>query len=215
MIDFRLYLITDRRVCPGRSDGIPDTETLETALETACRAGVRAVQLREKDLDGKTIYEMAARIRESTTAHGSKLFINDRVDIALALGADGVHCPEHGFPVLDAAKLLGPSRTIGASVHSLDGARRAEDLGADFVTFGPVFATPSKTAYGPPQGLDALGGVAGSVGVPVFAIGGVTPERAAACLDHGAAGVALISSILGADDIAAAVRDFEAVMGTL
>ncbi|MEJ2719936.1 MAG: thiamine phosphate synthase [bacterium] len=215
MIDFRLYLITDRRLCRRRSGGTPDTETLEAALETACRAGVRAVQLREKDLDAKTIYETAARIRESTRARGTRLFINDRVDIALASGADGVHCPENGFPIPDAATLLGPSRTIGASVHSLDGARRAEDLGASFVTFGPVFATPSKAAYGPPQGLDAFGEVAGAVGIPVFAVGGVTPERAAACLDHGAAGVALISSILGADDIAAAVQNFEAVMGTL
>jgi thiamine-phosphate pyrophosphorylase len=217
MIDFRLYLVSDRRLIRGGSDETIGAESvaLAAALETACRAGVRAIQIREKDLDAKTLHAMVCRVRDVTGGCRAKLFVNDRVDVAMATGADGVHCPERGFPVPDAVRLLGPSRHVGASTHSLARAQQAEGLGADFITFGPVFSTPSKTAYGAPQGLKALGEVAEAVAIPVFAIGGITPERAAPCLDRGASGVALISSILAADDIARAVDDFTKVMGTL
>ena len=217
MIDFRLYLVSDRRVIKNGADGTAGAEVdaLVNAIEIACRAGVRAIQIREKDLDAKTLYTLTRRVREVAGGNHAKLFINDRVDVAMAADGDGVHCPERGFPVPDAKRLLGPSRQVGASTHSLDSAQRAENLGADFVTFGPVFYTPSKKAYGAPQGLKALAAIAEIVTIPVFAIGGITPERAAQCLDHGASGVALISSILASDDIERTVDEFANVMGAL
>ncbi|UCH84623.1 MAG: thiamine phosphate synthase [Candidatus Latescibacterota bacterium] len=211
MIEFRLYLISDRQFIQGGSD----ESALATAIETACRAGVRAVQIREKDLDARPRYALTQTVRDITSRYETKLFVNDRVDIALTTGADGVHCPEHGISIPEAKRLLGRSRHVGASTHSLERAREAQRLGADFITFGPMFPTPSKMAYGPPQGLKALADVASSVTIPVFAIGGITPARTAACLDHGAAGVALISAVLAMDDIAGAVDAFSKVMGPL
>lgn len=217
MIDFRLYLVSDRRILHGAAHDTTGAEidALVAAIKAACSAGVRAIQIREKDLDGKTLYAMTRRIREVTGGCNAKLFVNDRVDMTLATGADGVHCPEQGFPLPDATRLLGASRQVGTSTHSLERAKQAEHLGAHFITFGPVFPTPSKEAYGAPQGLEALGEVTRAVNIPVFAIGGITPERAARCLDCGASGVAMISSVLGAENIAGAVDDFAKVMGTL
>jgi thiamine-phosphate pyrophosphorylase len=217
MIDFRLYLVSDRRVIKSETDGTTGAEidALVNAIEIACRAGVRAVQLREKDLDAKALYTLTCRVREVTGGDRAKLFVNDRVDVTLAAEGDGVHCPERGFPVPDAKRLLGPSRQVGTSTHSLESAQQAEIQGADFVTFGPVFSTPSKKAYGAPQGLKTLATVAEAVTIPVFAIGGVTPERAAQCLAHGASGVALISSILASDNVERAVGEFAKVMGSL
>ncbi|UCG50675.1 MAG: thiamine phosphate synthase [Candidatus Latescibacterota bacterium] len=235
MIDFHLYLITDRRLLAtentgARDEGVgpaneevareapPDaaiTVAINAAIETACRAGVRAVQLREKDIATRPLYQMALRLRDSTKRHGTKLFVNDRVDIALAARADGVHCPEKGFPVLEAGKSLGHSSLIGASTHSVEGAKRAERDGAHFLTFGPVFETRSKLSYGPPQGLDALRTVAEAVSIPVFAIGGITPGRARSCLECGAQGVAVISAILATDDITGSTHEFKSALGAL
>jgi thiamine-phosphate pyrophosphorylase len=217
MIDFRLYLVSDRRITRSGIDETAGAEidALVTAVDTACRAGVRAIQIREKDLDAKTLYALTRRVRAVTDECRARLFVNDRVDVALAVGADGVHCPEQGFPVVDAKRLLEPAGQVGVSTHSLERARLAEVEGADFITFGPVFATASKKAYGAPQGLEALGAVAQAVDIPVFAIGGITPERVSACLDHGATGVALISSILAAGNVARAVGDFAKALGAL
>jgi len=217
MIDFRLYLISDRRLTwRGLNESTrSECDALVAAIETACRAGVRAVQLREKDLNTRALYETACRIRGVTRDHQAKFFVNDRVDVAMASAADGVHCPDRGFPAADAARMLGSRRSVGVSTHSLERAQRAQRDGADFITFGPVFTTPSKKVFGPPQGLQALKNVAGAVTIPVLAIGGITPERTAHCLDHGASGVALISSILALDDIARAVDRFAEVMGSL
>ncbi len=207
MVDFRLYLVTDRRLVVPRS--------LEEAVGEACRAGVRTIQLREKDLDARSLLDLAVRIRAITSSSGTALLINERADIALACGGDGVHCPEAGFPAVASRRLLGNDASVGVSTHSFGAALGAEDNGADFITFGPVFETPSKLQYGAPLGLDALRQVASAVRIPVFAIGGITPERARVCLDHGARGVAVISAILGAPDIARAVGDFERALGGL
>jgi len=207
MIDFRLYLVTDRRLAPARA--------LDDAVADACRAGVRAVQLREKDLDAKSLFELALGLRRIASSSGAAFFVNDRADIARAARAAGLHCPEDGFPPEVARRILGERAIIGVSTHSLEAALDAEEHGADFITFGPVFETPSKFRYGAPQGLQKLRSVAAAAKIPVFAIGGVTSARAKICLDHGARGVAVVSAILGASDVGRAVGDFEKAMGGL
>lgn len=201
MIDFRLCIVTDGRA--------PDN------VRTACSAGVRAVQYRNKTIDARSAHERSLELREVTTRHSAWLFINERIDIARAVGADGVHCPEEGFPADEARAILLGSALVGASVHSLDTARRAEQEGADFVFVGPVFETPSKAAFGPPLGAGALSKVCVNVNIPVFAIGGVTPHNAQACLDAGAHGVAVVSAILDQPHVGRAVIAFRDAIGTL
>jgi thiamine-phosphate pyrophosphorylase len=191
-IDFNLYLITDRKGCAGRS--------LATVIEEALKGGARALQLREKDLPGRDLYEAALEMRELTLRYGAQLFINDRVDIALAVNADGVHLGEKSIPVPEARRLLGAAKLIGVSCHCREGAAAARDMGADFITYGPVFYTPSKAAYGPPVGLDSLAEVTRDVRIPVFAIGGINSNSAREAVSAGVRGIALISAILAADD---------------
>ena len=198
MVSFRLYLVTDRTRTGGRP--------LPEVVEAAVRGGVDAVQLREKDLPAGALFELARELRRRCTRHGVRLLINDRIDVALAVGADGVHLPVDSFAAGDARALVGPGRLIGVSTHSLEQAQRASAAGADFVVFGPVFATPSKRPFGPPLGLEALARAAGAVSVPVFAIGGVTAERADAVYRHGAHGIAAIAAVLEATDPTAAAR---------
>jgi thiamine-phosphate pyrophosphorylase len=206
MVDFKLYMIGSRTHC--------EPMPLERAVAEACEAGVRAVQFREKDLLGRKLYDHARILRKVTRRTGAKLFINDRADIALAVGANGIHCPENGLPIGIARKLY-PKSLIGVSVHSLERAVDAQLRGANFVLFGPVFSMPSKLEYGPPQGLEALATVAKDAGLPVYAIGGITPERASLCLEHGATGVAVISAVMSAKNISKAVGEFEHAMGGL
>ena len=206
MIDFRLYLITNRTLCSPVS--------LEMLVAEACRAGVRAVQLREKDLPARVLYDQARALREVTRQTGAKLLINDRADIAFAVGADGVHCPENGLPV-SAARRLFPEALVGASSHSLRRAVEAGTHGAAFVLFGPVFPTPSKIEYGDPKGLEALSIVTKDAGLPVFAIGGITPENAHLCLEKGAAGVGVVSAIMSSKDVSKVVSAFRSTLGGL
>jgi len=197
-----LYLITDRQ----RTKGRPLLDVVDAALQ----GGVDAVQLREKDLPGGALFALASRLRELTHRHGARLLINDRVDIALAVGADGVHLPVDSFRPKDARRLLGADALIGASTHSVEQARAAATDGADFVVFGPVFETPSKRAFGTPLGLASLAQVTQAVAVPTLAIGGLTAGRVPSVRDRGAFGVAVIAAIMAADDpraAAAALRD--------
>jgi thiamine-phosphate pyrophosphorylase len=191
-IGFNLYLITDRKGCAGRP--------LLTVVEEALKGGVKAVQLREKDLPGRDLYEAAQEMRELTLRYGAKLFINDRVDIALAVEADGVHLGERSIPVTQARRLLGAARLIGVSCHCREGAFAAREMGADFITYGPVFFTPSKAAYGEPLGIAELREVTSILQIPVFAIGGINSQSAQEIVSAGAHGIALISAILAADD---------------
>ena len=206
MIDFKLYLVTKRAFCADRS--------LEIVVAEACGAGVRAVQLREKDLSARELHSLAVAMREVTKRTESKLLINDRADIALGVGADGIHCPENGLPVR-VARQVWPEALLGASAHSLEQAVAAGASGADFVLFGPVFPTPSKAKFGEPQGLEALSVVARDAGVPVFAIGGITSENAHLCLRKGAVGVGVVSAILSAKDVPATVEAFRRSLGGL
>jgi len=201
VIDFKLYLITDRNLFKDRS-------SLSSALEEALQGGVRALQLREKDLCIRDMLEMAYELREITKKHGAKLFINDRVDVAKAVDADGVHLGGSGIPPRAARKAAGGSMLIGVSSHSMEQAKNAEREGADFITIGPVYETPSKMRYGAPLGLDIIEKVKDGVTVPVIAVGGIKKERVGEVLKAGAHGIALISGILGSDDIYNETKEF-------
>ena len=202
---FRLYLVTDRH----RTNGRPLLDVVDAALA----GGVDAVQLREKDLSGAALLELARRLRDVTRRYGARLLINDRVDIALACEADGVHLPADSFAPADARRLLGKTRLIGVSTHSVEQARAAAAGGADFIVFGPVFETPSKRAYGKPVGLDALAQVAQAVAQPVLAIGGIRAERVASVLQRSTRGVAVVAAILEAGDPRAAAAALRAALG--
>jgi thiamine-phosphate pyrophosphorylase len=204
--DLRLYLITDRKLFPHSS-------SLIDAVETALRAGVKAVQLREKELPVRDLLTMAYRMREVTTRYGAKFFVNDRIDIALCVEADGVHLGLSGIPLPAARKVAGKKLLIGASTHNLDEALAAEREGADFITFGPVYDTPSKRHYGAPVGLEALKVAVGQIALPVLGIGGITPERAGEVMRAGAHGVALIRGILGEADIKGAAKKYLNTVG--
>jgi thiamine-phosphate pyrophosphorylase len=167
---------------------------------------VRAIQLREKDLSGKDLFVLAERVRRLTERHGARVFINDRIDVALAVDADGVQLGEDSIGARDARTLLGAERMIGVSTHSLAGAERAQQEGADFALFGPVYFTPSKADYGAPQGIAAFEAITAAVSLPVYAIGGISSENLAETIRAGARGVALISAIIAAEDPRAATE---------
>ena len=195
-IDFSLYLITDRTQTNGRP--------LAAVVREALAGGVRAVQLREKDLSGSELFRLATELRAITREYGARLIINDRVDIALAAEADGVHLGIASLPLAAVRRMLGPKRLIGYSAHAIAEARQAEADGADFVTFGPVYHTPSKAVYGAPLGPELLAEAASSLSIPVFALGGVKKTSIAELLTSGARGIALISAIIAASDPRAA-----------
>lgn len=200
-VDFSLYLITDRHQIPA---GRTLVETVRAALED----GVRAVQLREKDLAADAIYPIAQELRALTRAYGAKLLINDRIDLALAVEADGVHLGGHSLPVEIARRLLGPNRLIGVSTHHLHEIQNAAADGADFVTFGPIYPTPSKLPFGEPLGLEQLASACAVSPLPLFALGGVTAERLPELRSAGCSRVACIGAILRAADPSAATRAF-------
>lgn len=196
MTDFSLYLITDRHQTGGR----PLMDVVRQALD----GGVRAVQLREKDLPGGELYRLAVGMRRLTSDYSARLIINDRPDIALAVEADGVHIGITSLPVAAVRRLLGQEKIIGYSAHAIDEAVRAQTDGADFVTFGPVYPTPSKAAYGEPCGVYKLAGAASALKIPVIALGGISQANIHEALSANIRGIAAISAILSAADPRAA-----------
>jgi thiamine-phosphate pyrophosphorylase len=191
MIDFNLYLITDRKQVRG--------DSLYRVIEEALKYGVQVVQLREKDLSSRNLYNVASELRELTARFGARLIINDRVDIALAAAADGVHLGGESMPVAVAREILGAERLIGVSCHDQSSALTAQQDGADFITFGPVYPTPSKSRYGDPVGLAKLTETTKVLQIPVFALGGINPVTAGEVITCGAHGIALISAIIAAE----------------
>jgi thiamine-phosphate pyrophosphorylase len=204
---FVLYLITDR-LALGSGDN------LLKVVEKALRGGVRAVQLREKDLPTRELVELASQMRDLTRRYRARLLVNDRVDVALAVGADGVHLGHQSLPVAEVRRLLGPEKLIGVSTHQLEEILPAAFQGADFLTFSPVYFTPSKACYGPPQGLERLQSACQTSPIPVFALGGIRPEKLPELRAAGASGIAAISAILDAKDpCSAASNMLEALAG--
>jgi len=203
--ELRLTLVTDRSQTRGRD--------LVAVAGECLAAGLPAIQLREKDLGAAELAALCRRLLAPAQSAGATLIVNDRVDVALAVGVDAVQRTGTSLTVDDIRRIAGTRLRIGASVHSLGDAVDAELKGADWITFGPVYDTASKRAFGPPQGLARLKTVTGRLRVPVIAIGGITPERVGEVLDAGARGVAVISGILAADSPGDATRRFLKALG--
>lgn len=188
----RLYLITDRTQTAGRP--------LSAVVADALEGGVRMLQLREKDLSSRDLFDLAMELRQLTKSYNAQLIINDRIDIALAVGADGVHLGVASIPVAVVRGIVGKDFLIGYSAHAVSEALEAEQDGADFITFGPVFDTPSKRSYGQPLGLQTLSEAVKTLSIPVYALGGIKLSAMSRLLTTGCRGIALISAVMAADD---------------
>jgi thiamine-phosphate pyrophosphorylase len=191
-VDFKLYLITDRK-----QTAMP----LPAAVRLALEGGVRAIQVREKDLPIRELLALSEELRAITKEFGAKLFINDQVDVAMAVDADGVHLGRQSMPPSAVRNMVGDKMLIGVSTHTIAEARAAESEGADFVTFGPIFETPSKAHLGAPVGLEALKEAKRAVDIPIFGLGGIKGKNIGHVLWAGAYGIGMISAIFGAEDI--------------
>lgn len=180
-------------------------------MDNAARAGVDWIQIREKDISVRSLAELVQEAVRRIPAD-CRVLINDRLDVACALGTGGVHLGERSVPVAEAKRFVSEQKLagrflVGASTHSLEDAIAAERAGADYLIFGPVFATPSKAAYGPPQGVEKLAAICRRVSIPVLAIGGIALENARECLAAGAEGIAAIRLFQEAENMAALVQE--------
>ena len=197
-----LYSITDHAQLPGE---------LVDFVNDAARAGVDWVQIREKDLPARELYEFVRHCTAQTAATSTKLLVNGRVDVALATGADGVHLPSDSFSPAAVRAITPQGFLIGVSCHDVAEVQRAEHEGADFAVFGPVFDTASKRRFGPPVGTAQLARACGAVRMPVLALGGVTLANAPSCIDAGAAGLAGIGIFQASESLGSLVRDLRAI----
>lgn len=200
-VDYSVYLVTER--------GTMDTDEFCNAVEEAIMGGVSIVQLREKNITTRMFYEVACRIRQVTAYHATLLIINDRLDIALAVGADGLHVGAEDLPTAEARKLLGKELILGATAASVEVALAAEAAGADYIGSGAIHATPTKPdkAVLP---LSELARIRDAVKIPVVAIGGITPEDIVPIRKTGADGVAVVRAIMDSTDPRAAASRFRA-----
>ncbi len=189
----QIYFITDRKLRQDRP--------LVEIVRAAARAGVEQVQVREKDLPGRELFRLTEALREVCRPAGCSLLVNDRLDVALAAGADGVHLPVDGLPAAAVRQAVGKRFRIGVSTHSPEEAIRAEAAGADFVVFGPLFPTPAKLRFGSPLGIEPLREVLKRVALPVFAVGGIDTGTIEPLRDLPLAGVAVIRALMLARDI--------------
>ena len=205
MKNFLLCYITDRRQLRSVS--------LAAVIRETVRAGVDIVQVREKDLTSReliTLVEEALSATREPGMGGARVVVNDRVDVALAGGADGAHLAAHSMPVQVVRRFVPRAFVIGVSCHSLGEAMAAESGGADYLVLGPVFETPSKLGYGPPLGLEKLRNVTSRIRIPVLALGGITVDRIRPCLEAGASGIAGIRIFQDCESVQERVRELRA-----
>ena len=202
-MNYRLYLITDSSLAQ---------DTLFSNVVSAIRGGVTVVQYRNKTAPIKNIIDEAKRLKKITQAANVPLLINDRVDVALAVDADGVHVGQDDMSIRRVRTLLGAKKIIGVSVKTIEQARRAEKEGADYLGVGSVFATKTKKDAGEPIGLLMLKQIANSVTIPVIGIGGITKENATDVIAAGAKGVAVISAIMGKQDTEKEARELLSIV---
>jgi thiamine-phosphate pyrophosphorylase len=202
-----LCYVTDRDALGAA----PGADVWLETIRSAAGAGVDWIQIREKDLEARPLAGLVRLAMDSTRGTGARILVNDRLDVALAAGAAGVHLGEMSLPVETVAEWRRSADRrefqIGASCHSMEAAQAAERGGADYLFFGPVFSTPSKAAFGPPQGIERLRKICAAVRIPVLAIGGVNLENADSCMEAGAAGIAGIRLFLQSRDAAARLRE--------
>lgn len=197
-MDYSLYVCTDR--------DIMTTDTLEEAVELAIKGGATIIQLREKDCTSREFYELALSIKDITDAYEVPLIINDRLDIALAVHADGVHLGQSDIPVQVARNVMGPNCIVGATANTLEKAKEAWQSGADYLGVGDVFGSATKNDTKPVE-LKELKKICDTVKIPVVAIGGISKKNIHLLKDTGVAGVAVISAVLGQTDITAAAEE--------
>jgi thiamine-phosphate pyrophosphorylase len=205
--NWRTYLVTQESLSNGKSTA----EVVSAAID----GGVDVVQLREKDTDARWRYELGLELRERTAEEGVALLVNDRVDIAQAIDADGVHLGQSDLPIAVARDLLGSEAVIGCSTSTVEGAIEAETEGADYLGVGAIYGTDSKKNVPEEKngtGLGLVSEIAASVSVPVFGIGGVTASNAPPVTEAGATGVAVVSEITRAEDPETAARGLDAAV---
>ena len=215
-----LYLITNRlaflRSAEINYDDLPRLQ-LEV-IDKAARAGCQLIQIREKDMSAKELAALTRAAVECARPHGARVLVNDRLDVAMAAGADGVHLRASSIPAREAraaaAKTGLDDFLIGVSTHSVAEAKSAEEGGADFIVCGPVYDTPSKRAFGPPLGLDAFAEVCGAVKIPVLAVGGINLSNYREPLRRGAAGVAAIGLFTDVENLEQTIRSISACRPT-
>jgi thiamine-phosphate pyrophosphorylase len=203
-INWTFYLVADTAFRRGRD--------FLRALEDAVEGGVTAVQIRGKNIEGGELFTLASAAASLLEPPGIPLIINDRADVARAVGAAGVHLGREDLPLAAARKILGPDAVIGLSVNTIDEAREAERLGADYVGLGPVFATTTKDTPLPVLGPEGVARIKATISLPIVAIGGLNAANVAAIMQAGADGAAVISAVWGAPDVRAAAREFAAAL---
>ncbi len=201
-IDYTLYLCTDRKLM--------STNTLEEAVEQAILGGCSLIQLREKQSSSREFFEMAKRIKAITDRYRVPLIINDRIDIALAVDAAGVHLGQEDIPAKEARRIMGEEKVIGVSARTVELARKAVEDGADYLGVGAMFATSTK-GNAKVIGKEKLKEIRAAVSIPIVAIGGINHSNAAQLVDTGINGLAVVSSVIGASDIQAAARKMRTI----
>lgn len=203
-VDYSLYLVTDRSLARNRSN-------LEI-VSAAVAGGVTVVQLREKNCSTREFIEQALAIKDFLKTRRIPLIINDRMDVAQAVKADGVHLGQTDMALAMAREIVGDAMIIGISAESLQDAIGAEKGGADYLGISPIYATPTKTDTAPPLGPEGLQQIRNSVNLPLVGIGGLNRENAAEVIRNGADGVAVVSAIVAADDPKAAAGELKRVI---
>ncbi len=201
-IDYTLYLCTDRKLM--------STNTLEEAVEQAILGGCSLIQLREKQSSSREFFEMAKRIKAITDRYRVPLIINDRIDVALAVDAAGVHLGQEDIPAKEARRIMGEEKVIGVSARTVELARKAVEDGADYLGVGAMFATSTK-GNAKVIGKEKLKEIRAAVSIPIVAIGGINHSNAAQLVDIGINGLAVVSSVIGASDIQAAARKMRTI----
>lgn len=200
MKPFRLYVITGEKFHPGRP--------LLTVMEEALQGGADLIQLRDKKSSKKVILEKARKLRELTRKYDVPFIVNDDIDIALAVGADGIHLGQDDLPLPEARKIVGNEMIIGISTHSIEQAREAEKNGADYIGVGPIFATNSKEDVVDPVTTSYLKEVVREITIPFVAIGGIKLHNVDDVLDAGGTSISVISEVVGSNDVKATCQAF-------
>lgn len=207
-VDWSVYLVTDPR--------LPTERSLVEIVEASIRGGVNVIQFRDKQVGTRNMVETAKTLCDLCHRMGAYFLVNDRVDVALAVDADGVHVGQDDMPIGIARRLLGPDKLIGITVHNVDEMKKAEMEGADYLSIAPVFATPTKPDHQNPLGLEGVKALAVHANKPLVAIGGINRSNAAAVIHSGAAGVCVVSAIISAVDPELATRElYEQVKAAL